>query len=198
MTAAITKDPRFVAILNRAKGILLSPKTEWDKIEGEPADIVGLFKSYALPLAAIPAICGFIGLVLFAPSSVSVAGMTIGMGFGAKIGHGVITYISYVLMVAVIAFASEFLAPHFGGKADRKQAFKLAAYSLTAAWLAGVAGILPGLLKIISLAGLYSFYLFFLGAPKLLKTPQDKTVPFTAVVTVITMIAMSLCTALMY
>jgi len=194
MTVALTKDPRFVAILNRAKGILLSPKTEWDKIEGEPADIPGLFKSYALPLAAIPAICGFIGLVLFAPGSVSVAGM----GFGAKIGHGVITYISYVLMVAVIAFASEFLAPHFGGKADRKQAFKLATYSLTAAWLAGVAGILPGFLKILSLAGLYSFYLFYLGAPKLLKTPQDKTVVFTAVVTVITMIAMSLCTALMY
>ena len=61
-----------------------------------------------------------------------------------------------------------------------------------------IAGILPGFLKILSLAGLYSFYLFYLGAPKLLKTPQDKTVIFTAVVTVITMIAMSLCAALMY
>ena len=198
MTVALTKDPRFVAILNRAKAILLSPKTEWDKIEAETADIPGLFKTYALPLDAIPAICGFIGLVLFAPGSVSVAGMTIGMGFGTKIGHGVIMYISYVLMVAVIAFASEFLAPQFGGKADRKQAFKLATYSLTAAWLAGFAGILPGFLKILSVAGLYSFYLFYLGAPKLLKTPQDKTIIFTAVVTVITIIAMSLCMALMY
>lgn len=196
MTVALTKDPRFVAILNRAKGILLKPEAEWEKIEGESAEIPALFKTYALPLAAIPAICKFLGLVLFAPN-VTIPGV-VSFGFGAKLGYGVITYILYVALVAVIAFASEFLAPHFGGKPDRKQAFKLATYSLTAGWIAGAAAILPGMLQILGIVGLYSFYLYYLGAQRLLKTPKDKSIIFTAVVAVVTLIVMSVANAAMY
>ncbi|MBC7710744.1 MAG: YIP1 family protein, partial [Rhizobacter sp.] len=48
-------------LIERVRGIVLSPKTEWEKIAAEPADVKSLFTGYAMLLAAIPAVCGLIG-----------------------------------------------------------------------------------------------------------------------------------------
>ena len=48
-------------LVERVKAILLTPKTEWAAIEGEPGDPPYLFTNYVAILAAIPAVCGFIG-----------------------------------------------------------------------------------------------------------------------------------------
>ena len=50
---------------------------------------------------------------------------------------------------------------------------KLAVYSPTAAWLAGVFAIVP-LLAIFALLGLYSLYIFYKGVPVVQRVPQDK------------------------
>lgn len=47
--------------IERAKNIILSPKTEWKVIETEEITSSKLLTSYLLMLALIPAICGFIG-----------------------------------------------------------------------------------------------------------------------------------------
>ena len=52
-------------LLARVKGILLQPKREWELIDGEPATIGGLYTTYVAPLAAIPAICGLVGMLVF-------------------------------------------------------------------------------------------------------------------------------------
>src|SRR5207248_1712775 len=49
-------------LVSRVKGILLNPKSEWATIDTEPASVVSLYTGYIIPLAAIPAICGFIGM----------------------------------------------------------------------------------------------------------------------------------------
>ncbi|MEJ0067133.1 MAG: hypothetical protein WDM85_18400 [Caulobacteraceae bacterium] len=43
------------------RNILLSPKTEWDRIELEPATVKGLYTGYICILAAITPICTLIG-----------------------------------------------------------------------------------------------------------------------------------------
>ena len=43
------------SIVDRVKGILLTPKAEWAKIIDEPTSVGGLFKGYAVILAAIGA-----------------------------------------------------------------------------------------------------------------------------------------------
>jgi hypothetical protein len=40
----------------RARSILLKPAETWDAIAEEPATVAGLFTSYAVVLAAIPAV----------------------------------------------------------------------------------------------------------------------------------------------
>ena len=47
----------------RVKAILTSPKTEWEVIAAEQTDIPSLYRNYIVILAAIPAICSFVGLV---------------------------------------------------------------------------------------------------------------------------------------
>jgi len=46
----------------RATNILTKPATEWPAIASEVTTPTDLITSYAMPLSAIPAICGFIGL----------------------------------------------------------------------------------------------------------------------------------------
>lgn len=48
-------------IVERAKNILISPKTEWEVIKNEQSTVADLFTKYALILALIPAVAGFIG-----------------------------------------------------------------------------------------------------------------------------------------
>ena len=50
-----------MTLMDRVKNIVISPKSEWPEIDREPGDTAFLFKNYVAILAAIPAICGFIG-----------------------------------------------------------------------------------------------------------------------------------------
>ena len=64
---------------------------------------------------------------------------------------------------------------------DSMKALKVAAYSSTAAWLAGIFTLIPSL-SILGLLGLYSLYLLYLGLPALMKAPQEKAMGYTVVV----------------
>jgi len=67
------------------------------------------------------------------------------------------------------------LAPSFGAKQDMPQAIKLSAYSMTAAWVAGIFYLLPALWILALVGSIYSLYLFYVGLPILMKSPEDKT-----------------------
>ena len=60
-------------------------------------------------------------------------------------------------------------------------AFKVSAYSLTPTWLAGIFALVPAI-SFLSLLGLYGVYLLYLGLPRLMRTPDDKALAYTAVV----------------
>ena len=45
-----------MALVDRVKNILLSPRTEWPVIDAEPATVASLYTGYIMPLAAIPAL----------------------------------------------------------------------------------------------------------------------------------------------
>ena len=171
-------DPSLVA---RVKGILLQPKTEWLKIDGEFATTKSLFTRYAMILAAIGPVCSLLGGQLM-----PIMGMKLSI-----VGAIVVALVSYgmsLLGVFLLGLIINALAPNFGGTANKVQAMKLAVYSWTAAWLAGVFGLIP-MLGILAILGLYSFYLLFVGLPILMKVPEDKKVGYF-IVTVIAGVVM--------
>ena len=48
-------------LIDRAKSILLKPKSEWEVIDAEPASVGSIFIGYAMILAAIPPLAGLVG-----------------------------------------------------------------------------------------------------------------------------------------
>jgi hypothetical protein len=166
-------------LVERAKKLILQPKQEWQVIDAEPHTVQDLYTNYVMILAAIPAVCGFIGYSIV---GIGAWGTTYRMPIGAGVANLVMGYLLSLAWVYVLALVIEAFAPKFGGKKDLDQALKLAAYTPTPAWIAGVFSIIPALSIIGWLASLYSLYLLFLGLPILMKAPEDKAIPYFLVV----------------
>ncbi len=164
-------------LVERVKAILLSPKTEWQVIEGEPGDANYLFTNYVAILAAVPAVAAFLGY--------SIAGL----GIGRALFLAIFLYVVYCAAWYVEALVIDGLAPTFGGQRNFPNALKVAAYSSTAGWLAGIFQLLPPI-SVLSILGLYSLYLLWLGLPVLMKSPPDRATGYTAAVVVIMFVIM--------
>jgi hypothetical protein len=96
----------------------------------------------------------------------------------------IFAFVMAIVGVFVLSLIINALAPTFGGEKNSTQALKVAVYSYTPAWVAGVLQILPALSFFVLLAGLYGLYLLYLGLPRLMKSPPEKAVGYTAVVVV--------------
>lgn len=173
-------------LVGRVKNLLTHPGPTWDAIDTEPATIGGLYRGYVMPLAAIPAVCTAIGLIVFGLGGLF--GISIRLSPVWVIVQMVVSYALGLAMVYVMALIIEALAPNFGGTKDRIQAFKVAAYAPTASWVAGVFGLLPALGLLTLVGALYSLYLLFRGLPKLMKIPEEKALPYFVVVLVVAIV----------
>lgn len=176
---------RNSALIDRAKAILLTPKTEWPVIDAEPATISDIYKSYVVPLAAIGPVAGLIGSTVF---GFSMFGITYRPTIGAALGTAIIGYVVSLIGVYLLALIIEYLAPQFGATKNRTQAFKVAAYASTAAWVVGIFSLLPTLSVLAIIGGIYSIYLLYLGVPVVMKAPADKAVSYVAVVIVVAIV----------
>jgi hypothetical protein len=166
-------------IAARAQAIIVDPPAEWAKIDSELGDVVQLLISYVAPLAAIPALSGFIGACLVGavvPGVGTVRASILQGFFGAAFG-----YVTACATVLVLGLVIDLLAPVFGSRRSFEHAFKLVAYSYTPFWLAGIFLLAPGLRFLIALS-VYGVYLLWKGLPRLMETPRTKVPAFTAVI----------------
>ncbi|HWW84257.1 MAG TPA: Yip1 family protein, partial [Vicinamibacterales bacterium] len=133
-------------------------------------------------LAAIGAVAGFIGRTMIGVTIPFLGTyrtpLTTGLVFA------VFTVCMAVVSMFIISFVINALAPTFNGEQNFSQAMKIAVYSYTPTWLAGVLGILPALGLLAILGALYGLYLLYLGLPRLMKCPEDKALGYTIVVVI--------------
>ena len=181
-------------LVSRAQAILLKPKEEWVKIKGESTSIAQLFTSYAAILAAIPAVAQFIGFGLIG-MRVPFYGM-FRFGLGTSLARAVVFYVFSLISVYALGFIINALAPSFGSTQNPANAMKLAVYSMTPAWVAGVLYIIPALGILVILASLYGLYILYLGfATPMMETPKDKVMTYL-VVSVVVVIVLSFVVSL--
>ena len=159
-------------LVSRVQNMIMKPKVEWPVIAQEEPNTQQIIVSYVLPLALIPTIAMIIGWGLI---GVVVRSLTYG------IMMGLVQLITAFVAVYLSAFVIDALAPNFGSQKSLGRAMQLVAYSATPAWVAGALYIIPYLGWLVSLIGLYSFYLLYLGLPYTMKTPQDKVVVYLIV-----------------
>lgn len=173
-------------LVQRIKDILLSPKQTWPVIESEATDTSGLYRNYIMILAAIPAVAGFIGMSIV---GFNAFGVSARMPIVTGIVQMVVGYVLSLVMMFVVALIVDALAPTFGGQKNRLNALKLVAYGSTAGMVGGIFGLLPALSMLVLPASLYSICLLYLGLPVLMKCPQEKALPYTAVLIVCVVVA---------
>lgn len=174
--------PWYMTLIERAKAIILTPKSEWEKIDGEPAEIRDLFVYYVLPLAAIGPVANLLGGQIFG-RGLSNLGIVYRPSIMNALSAAIVTYVLAIVAVGVLAFIINALAKQFQGTPDQTQAVKVAVYASTAGWLAGIFNLVPAL-SILGILGLYSLYLLYLGLPKLMKAPEDKALVYVIVVVI--------------
>ncbi len=174
-------------LIERVKNIVLSPKSEWPVIAPEPTSIAQLYTGYVMPLSALAAVMAFVHMSL--------------IGVRVPFAGAIRTPIASGLVYAILAFGFGLIglflvgliinafAPTFSGERNQRQALKVAAYSLTPAWLSSVLAlspILPTLLQFI--AGLYGIYVLYLGLPVVMRSAREKALGYTAAVVICTIL----------
>ena len=170
----------------RVINILTKPKEEWPVINFESTSVASLCRNYIAILAAIPIVAGFIKMALL---GITAFGITGRVGIISGLISAIVNYVLSLIGVYVAALVIEKLAPTFQSQGDTVQALKLVAYAYTAAWIAGVLNLLPYFGALIVFAGaIYSIYLFYLGLPVLMKTPQDKVVGYMIAAAVVVLV----------
>lgn len=172
-------------LVERAKNVLFSPKPEWEVIKNEPMTVSQIFTQYAVILAAIPAIAGFIGYSIIGVSTYIVS-------YKVPIVDGLIwailTYVLSLVGVYLVAFIADALAPNFGGTKDMTASVKAVAFAYTAFWVGGIFSIVPALSFLSLIAGLYSLYLLYLGLKTLKNVPAEKFSGYFVVVIIVTIV----------
>jgi hypothetical protein len=159
--------------VGRSKALILTPKEEFRRIAGEVEQPMDLLVRWAVPMSAIPVVCGLVGLLVF--------GGLFGPfrpGFFRLLLWSLASYALGLVGVVIIAKLFEILAPRFGGTADPDAAMKIAVYAPTAAWLAGIFSLIPPL-GFLGILGLYSLYLLWVAIPILVRVPEERRLLFT-------------------
>ena len=159
-------------IIERVKNILLTPKTEWEVINGETATPQSLLIGYVLPLAIVAAAGSLLKGLLFAGT------------FGLKyfILTAVIAFIASVISYYITVIIVDMLAPSFASEKDMGKSAQLVAYSGTPSYVGTLLSFIPIVGWLIALAAwAYGVYLMYLGIGPLKKTPEDKKVVYMIV-----------------
>ncbi len=173
-------------LLTRIKDILFDPRNTWIKIKEESAGFGQVLTNYAMPLAAIPAVFGLLGLTL--------VGHRYGFGpvigvfrvpFGSALLWAIVMYILILVGLYVEGIVINALAPSFESKPNAVNAFKLAVYAYTPAFVAGILNISPMLGFLVFLISLYGIYLLYVGLPVMMETPKEKVAVYLIVIIVV-------------
>jgi len=176
-------------LVDRIKNILLSPATEWEEIKKEEYMVSDLFTKYALKLAAIPAVAGFLGFILF--------GFNYGFGsyrpgFGVSLKWAISMYIMSLIGVYILAYIVDILAPTFDSKKHLPTSMKVVVFAYTAAWVGGIFNLIPVLGILGAIASIYSLVLLYKGLQIVKEVPKNKMVGYFVAIIVASIIVFAI------
>lgn len=159
-------------LIERVKNILITPKPEWDVINGETATPQSLLTGYVIPLAVVSMAGPLLTGLLWAGA----------WGFKYFLITAIIALVAQVVTYYVATIIIDLLAPSFGSEKNINKSAQLVAYSATPSYIAGLLSFIPIVGFLITIAGwVYGVYIMYLGVGPLKKTPEDKKVVYLLV-----------------
>jgi hypothetical protein len=155
-----------MTVVDRVKNIMLTPKPEWQAIQGEKTGVQEVYFEYLVVVAALPAVGQLLSMWRYE-------------NFHAALRVAIASYVAALAGAFVSALVLEFIAETFSSLRSRESAFKLVAYGSTPSLIAGALFFLPNIGALASVAGaIYMAYLIYVGLPILMNTPEEKLLPF--------------------
>ncbi|MCY1722509.1 Yip1 family protein [Prolixibacteraceae bacterium Z1-6] len=150
-------------IIAEIKVLVLKPKEFWEE-QKDASGSNGVIFTYLLPIFVVLALSVFIG-EFFKRTDFFIEYPLL------KVVREILLFI--LLYIIGVFFTNE-LIKTFGGKKDIETARKLVGYSMSPLLLVSiVTGLFP-FLYVVDILGLYSFYIFWVGAKELVKLPENK------------------------
>lgn len=159
-------------LVERAKNIIVTPKTEWEVIAKEEPNVQQILFTYLFPLALIPAFAALLGSLIFMQFS-------FGFALATGIGMALIYFVTMFLVVLLSAFIIDAFATSFSSQKNFGRSLQLVVYSFTPSFVLGVLNFIPVLGWLLYIAGsVYGVYIMYLGLGPLKQTPEDKKVVY--------------------
>jgi hypothetical protein len=170
-TAKVSNLGSDFGLTARIRNILFAPKSEWRVIQAEPTSVSRLYSGYVMPMAAFAAVMSFIRMSVVGVDVPS--GVTIRAPWVSGLQTTLLTFLLSLGGLYLVGWVINSLASAFGGRPDRRQALKTAAYALTPTWLGTALSFLPMGSLLQFLAGLYGVYVLYIGLPIMMQAKED-------------------------
>ncbi|MFA7552687.1 MAG: Yip1 family protein [Spongiibacteraceae bacterium] len=164
-------------------GLLIKPKTQWQRIADRGEQSLVFPVVYVIVLALLPALAWFYGTTKI--------GWTVGDGDIIKMTPDsaaviiVLFYLTMVASVCVIGYMIHWMSKTYGSDASTASGIAVAGFSATPLFIAGAIGFFPifWVALLISVAAVsYAVYLLYLGIPIMMKIPEERGFLFASAV----------------
>ena len=159
--------------------MVLYPSPAWRRVALEREGVAALFRAHVLPLSLLAPLASMFGMALIARQEMTGVPLLSG---SEVLRAGMTTALFSALMPFPLALIIRLLAPLFSLRGDFAAAFRVAAYSLTPLWLAGVLLLAPSLVTAAAAALLHFLYLMTRGLEIVLGAETETSAEYTALV----------------
>ncbi|WP_153301384.1 Yip1 family protein [Endozoicomonas arenosclerae] len=163
-------------ILSHFWGLLFHPDQEWTSIREHPPGIIRLYLGQVIWLAAVPALCTYIGTTQTGwslPGSDQVVKLT-------ETSAAAMAFFAWLAILAGVAIMGAFIqwmAETFGSKPTLTQSVAFSCYTAAPLFLAGLCGLYPSIwLTIVAgtIAASCSAWLLYTGLPTFMQIPKEQ------------------------
>ena len=173
-------------ILNRIKGMMLNPRAEWDAVAADMPDAPMLLRNFLLPLALLAPTATMVGMLVFDTGWNSEYGYSMLRDRAAVIAMA--TYAFQIASVYLLAAVLYLLARTEGRSPSFLVTLRVAVFGSIPVMLSGATLVIPFNVVFSMMAIMYSFYLYYLGAERLIGIRSSDSAMFTGVVMVCMMV----------
>ena len=154
----------FSGLFSRIKEIILNPKRFWSAKKDDQESLSEIWWSFFIPLLLALSVAVFTG-EFFKRSDFFVE---------YPVLKALKITVLYVLQYLISAFLTNELIKTFGGSKNMVLVRKLVIFSMTPLLLVSlVTGLFP-FLYVMDILGIYSLYIFWIGAKELIDIPENK------------------------
>ena len=164
---------------NRIKGMLRTPEAEWDAIARDMPGTGILLRNFLLPLSLLAPLATAVGLSMFDENWSAEYGYSL---LAARVVNiAVATFVFEIASVYLLAVVLYFLARTERQRPTFLVALRVAVFGSIPVLLSGAVLVIPAGMFVMLFAAMYAFYLYYLGAQRLIGVRESNSAVFIGV-----------------